>query len=165
MHKSKRICNVIWTNKRHMFLYAHIPSQWQGRVRILVCLGEVDVWRCKKKTSLVHIQYITYVRGVDVADWFRWTYSCQIRSHKRWIGSLNISINISFLIIHKDVMSKGGQNDKTLTHLHLQIRMEKTFTSAWKGHASPKSIYKPMMRHIMHVMVHTRWRKTCTYCR
>lgn len=69
-----------------------------------------------------------------------------------------MSINFSFLIIHKDVMSKGGQNDKTLSHLHLQIRMEKALTLAWKGHASAKAIYKPMMGH-------TRWRKTCTYCK
>ena len=158
------MCNVVWTNKRHVFLYVHIQSQWQGRVRILVCLDKVEVWRCKKNTSLVHIQYITYVRGVDATYQFRGTYSCQIRPHKWWIGSLYMSI-INSLSIHKDVMSKGGQNGKTLSQLHLQKRMAKALTSSWKGHAVPKSIYKPTTWHIMYVTMHTRWRRMCTFFR
>ena len=145
-------------------MIVHIPSHWQGRVRTLVRLAEVEVWRCKKNTSLVHIQYLIYVRGVDVVDWFRGTYSCQIRSHMWWRGTLNMSI-INFSIIHKDAMRKGGQNDKALSHLHLQVRMAKTLTSSWKSHAVPKFVYKPMMGHILHVTVHTRWRRPCTYCR
>lgn len=35
-------------------------------------------------TSPIHLEYTTYMRGVDVADQLRGEYSCQVRSHKWW---------------------------------------------------------------------------------
>jgi hypothetical protein len=35
-------------------------------------------------TSLIHLEYTTHIRGVDVANQLRVSYSIQNRTHKWW---------------------------------------------------------------------------------
>jgi hypothetical protein len=88
MHASKGVACAMWKDKRpvllistnavpvqppctHPDLLTNVPRR-NGAVREAV------------HTSPIHLEYTTYMRGVDVADQLRASYSCQTRSHKWW---------------------------------------------------------------------------------
>jgi hypothetical protein len=108
MHASKGLTCVMWKDKRpvilisthlvpvqppciHLDLLAKVPRR-NGAVRDAI------------HTSPIHFVYTTYMRGVDVADQLRASYSCQTRSHKWWhrvvfflIDTIVVNIYIIYL--------------------------------------------------------------------
>jgi hypothetical protein len=46
-------------------------------------------------TSLAHLEYTTKVRGVDVADHLRSSYTSLTRSHKWWHRVFNYVLDLS----------------------------------------------------------------------
>ena len=85
MHRSQRLSCVMWKDKCPLLLISthalpigfpcvpvHIVPQRNGAVR-----EEVP-------TSPLLLEYSTFMRGVDVVDQIRASYSSQTRNHKWW---------------------------------------------------------------------------------
>ena len=88
MHNSNKIACVMWKDKRPVLLISThaVPVQAPCiHPRFLTSVprrnGPV---RESVHTSPIHLEYTTRMRGVDVADQLRASYSCQTRSHKWW---------------------------------------------------------------------------------
>jgi hypothetical protein len=83
MHDSRT--SVAWRDKKMVrLLSTHTrPVVVEGEERPTVPRRNGAI-REAIPTSPVHLEYTTYMRGVDVADQLRSNYSCQVRTHKWW---------------------------------------------------------------------------------
>jgi hypothetical protein len=79
MHDSRTIASVAWRDKKTVrLLSTHTrPVVVEGEERPTVPRRNGAV-RKALPTSPVHLEYTTYMRGVDVADQLRTNYSCQV---------------------------------------------------------------------------------------
>jgi hypothetical protein len=125
MHDSRDLNYVMWKDKCPVLListhanpigFPYVPRDevphWNGPVRE------------KIPTSPMLLEYTTYMRGVDVADQLRASYSSQSRSHKWWhrvfFALLDIS-EVNSYIMYLD-RCKQGPNPMTIPMTHLQFK-------------------------------------------
>jgi len=82
MHDSRKMCAVMWMDKKPVLLLSTsaLPLSFPCEVVEVPRRGGGQIH--KIKTSPVHLEYTTFMRGVDVADQLHGSYSCQVRSHK-----------------------------------------------------------------------------------
>jgi hypothetical protein len=85
MHDSHGMATVIWKDKRAVVLLSThaLPIDFPCQPRTCVPRRNGALWELVG-TSPIHHEYTTHMRGVDVADQLRASYSCQTRSHKWW---------------------------------------------------------------------------------
>jgi hypothetical protein len=77
MHNSRTIASVAWKNKNLVYLlscYANLVVL-EGEGTPTISHGNGGI-RESIPTSLLHLEYTTYMRGVDVANQLRSNYSC-----------------------------------------------------------------------------------------
>jgi hypothetical protein len=124
MHASKGVACAMWKDKRpillsstpavlvqppctHPDLLVKVPRR-NGAVREAI------------HTSPMHYEYTTYMRGVDVADQLRASYSCQTRSHKWWHRVSFFLIDttvVNMYIIYLSLLRGQRVLSRRMTHL------------------------------------------------
>lgn len=84
MHKVQKLYAVMWKDKKRKCLHSShsLPMEFFCKV-VEVLRREGAVYKLIK-TSPLHLEYTTFIHGVDIADHLRGTYSSQVHSHKWW---------------------------------------------------------------------------------
>jgi hypothetical protein len=138
MHASKEIAYIMWKDKRlvilitthaelvqppctHPDLLAKVPRR-NGAVRDAI------------HTSPIHFEYTTYVRGIDVADQLRVSYSCQTRFHKWWHWVFFFVIDttvVNMYIIYLSLLRRQRVLSRPMTHLQFKTQLCQALLQNW----------------------------------
>ena len=121
MHESQKVSCVVWKDKKSVLLYFTrtklLPSEGE---EIPIVPRKNGVERPNIKTSPIHLEYTTNMRGVDLANHIRSNYSLQVRTHKWWhrvfFSLLDLSTT-NMYVIYKDLWKKHPIGDHPLIHL------------------------------------------------
>jgi hypothetical protein len=85
-HVHRQMGVVSWQDKKLVTLLSTAAPPWGRNVKVLRRIpglrGQLIV-----PSSPMHVQYVEYMRGVDVTDHLRGNYSAQLKSHKWWHNS------------------------------------------------------------------------------
>ena len=85
MHSFCRISSVMWEDKKVVLLVSsHALPVDPPNVPRTVVPQRSGPNQEFLPSSLMHLEYTTYMRKVDVAYQLQASYSCQIQSHKWW---------------------------------------------------------------------------------
>jgi hypothetical protein len=127
----------------------------------------VGAMRKKIQTSPVHLEYTTYMRGVDVADHVRTNYTSMGRSHKWWhcLWDFLVDTTIANMwIIHKTILTDTNRGKETLTHFQFIMSMCKALTQNWDGQKLYTSLLVKDMPRI-HCPIKSHLRRVCVLCK
>ena len=125
MHNSRRVSCYMWKDKRLVLLIStHVPLvQAPVEIPMASVLRRDGAHRSLIPTSSQLVEYITWMRGVDVADQLRASYSCQVQSHIWWhhifFFLLDLTV-VNMYIIYLECCRTNGGSGRTvipLTHL------------------------------------------------
>ena len=86
MHDSWKVACVMWKDKKPVLLISThaLPIQAPYKFPVLtIPRKQGDAWE-GIPTSIVLVEYTRDMRGMDIANQLRASYSCQVRSHKWW---------------------------------------------------------------------------------
>ena len=89
-------------------------------------------------TSPMHLEYTTYMRGVDVdvADQLRASYSCQTRSHKWWHRVFFFLLDttvVNMYVYYLAILRERRVSTIPLTHLQFKGKVCEALTKNWPG--------------------------------
>lgn len=86
MHELRSISAIVWKDKRPvLILSTHmVPLQFPCQFPIACVPCRNGAISESIHMLPIHLEYTTHMRGVDVADQLRASYTCQTRSHKWW---------------------------------------------------------------------------------
>jgi hypothetical protein len=138
MHESRSISCVIWKDKCPVLLISThanpIGFPCVPRDEVPRKNGAV---RERIPTSLVLLEYTTFMRGVDVVDQLRASYSSLTQSHKWWhrvFFSLLDITEVNMYIMYLD-RCKQSRHPVThpLTHLQFKNKLCEALLLGWKG--------------------------------
>jgi hypothetical protein len=140
MHSSKDICFIVWREKRPVLLISTstVPVQLlyiHPRYIVTVLLRN-GVVRDNIQTFLVHLEYTTHMRGIDVADQLQASYSCQSRSHKWWHHVFHFVINqtvVNMYIIYLEHCASERFRRMPMTHLQFKTVLCEALLQNWQG--------------------------------
>jgi hypothetical protein len=91
----------------------------------------VGAVRKKIKTSPIHLEYITNMRGIEVADHVRTNYTSTEKSHKCWhrLWDFLVDTSISSMwIIHKIALATTNFDKHILNHFQFVMSMCRALT-------------------------------------
>jgi hypothetical protein len=109
------------------------------------------------------------MRGVDVTDHLRGNYSCQLRSHKRWLKIFSFLLDQSVVnayIVHGSELEDLGL--RLPTHLAFRISLGKSLVEgALQERAAKKqAAFEPRLQRL--APIHSHWKlklkKKCIEC-
>jgi hypothetical protein len=127
MHDSGTISCVMWKDKKPVLLLSthSVPIQAPCEKVVTVPRRNGAV-RELIQTSPILLEYTTHMRGVDVADQLRASYSCQVRSHKWWhrifFFLLDLSV-VNMYIYYLNCVQHVNERRRPLTPMtHLQFK-------------------------------------------
>lgn len=128
MHVSRTISCVMWKDKKPVLLISTHSNPIQAPCeRVVTVPRRNGVVREQVQTSPVLLEYTTHMRGVDVADQLRASYSCQVRSHKWWhrifFFLLDVSV-VNMYVIYLDCVAHHNLHRRIpippMTHLQFK---------------------------------------------
>jgi hypothetical protein len=165
MHSSNKISSVVWCDKKPvLILSTHAtPIVPVGSTPVTVPRRNAGVV-LQVPTSPVHKEYTTWMRGVDVADQIRSSYSSQVRSHKWWHRLLFFLLDTTVgncHVLHKELCQKLGHRPQD--HMSFQEGLAKEICEPWwvrRGCVSQWNLATPAL----HMLVKTNKRRVCKYC-
>jgi hypothetical protein len=82
----------------------------------------------------MHKEYTTYMRGVDVADQLRASYSCQVRSHKWWHRIFYFLVDMTLVnmyIMYMSILARERIKKVPITHLQFRTEMCRALLQNW----------------------------------
>ena len=139
MHKSRQLSAIMWKNKKLVVIISFHAVHIQFPCQYLVV--SVPSWNgsiCEEiQTSPMHLEYTTHMRGVDVANQLRASYSCQTWSHKWWHQVFFFLIDTSIVnmyAIYLDKCRSCAPPQKPMTHLQFQIQLCEALIQNWEEH-------------------------------
>ena len=123
-HSSHGILCVVWKDKCRVLVLSTntVPVQ-------LPCISPTDFATVPKRigaireeiqTSLIHLEYTTFMKGVDVADQLQASYSCQNRSHKWWHHLFHFLLDqtiVNVYILYLGLHTNNEYMKEPMTHL------------------------------------------------
>jgi hypothetical protein len=126
MHESRGIGCVLWKDKRPVLLLSsHAQPIGFPCQPVDVVPHRNGAIRDEIHSSPMHKEYTTYMRGVDVADQLRASYSCQVRSHKWWHCIFYFLLDMTIVNMYIMYLSiLGRQRLRKVPITHLQFRTE-----------------------------------------
>lgn len=165
MHSSNKIWCIVWCDKKPVLLLStHAlptplvgspPLTEQRRSNRVV----VDV-----PTLLVHKEYTTWIRGVDVANQICTFYSCQVRSHKWWHRLLFFLLDTTVgdcHVVYKELCKKLDKRPPD--HITFQEALVKEMCNDWWVRRGSVSMWN-LSRPALHMLVRTKKRRLCKCC-
>jgi hypothetical protein len=125
MHESRSISCVMWKDKCPVLLISTHANPIG-----FPCMPRDEVprrngaMREKIPTSPVLLEYTTFMRGVDVADQLRASYSSLTRSHKWWHQVSSSLLDITEVNMYIMYLDRCKQSRNPVTHplTHLQFK-------------------------------------------
>jgi hypothetical protein len=136
MHDSRKIGEVMWKDKKSVFMLSTHALPMAFPCEIVEVPRRCGSVKNMIKTSPIHKEYTTYMRGVDVADQLRGSYSCQVRSHKWWHRLFYFLIDttvVNMWILHKTILKQHDRPKDVLTHFKFIMSLCKSLTKNWGG--------------------------------
>jgi hypothetical protein len=88
------------------------------------------------QSSPMHKEYTTYMRGIDVADQLRASYSCQVRSHKWWHRIFYFLLDMTIVnmyIMYLSILGRQRIRKVPITHLQFRTELCRALLQNWKG--------------------------------
>jgi hypothetical protein len=168
MYESHKVSCVVWKDKKSVLLLSThakpVPSEGE---EIPTIPRRNGAERPDIKTSPVHLEYTTNMRGVDVADHIRSNYSSQVRTHKWWHQVFFFLLDLSttnMYVMYKDLWKKHPTSDHPLTHLQFMNGMCKALIQNWPGQDENHILELPHIPHI-HVPTYTKVHRRCVLCK
>ena len=137
MHADHGMASVIWKDKKAVLLLSThaMPVDLPGDSTSTVP-RQTRAVRNLIPTSPIHLEYTTYMRGVDVADQLRASYSCQTRSHKWWhrifwflLDTTVVNMYIYYLALRRE----RGRRVAPMTHLQFKTQFCENLTKDWRS--------------------------------
>jgi hypothetical protein len=137
MHDDRGMSTVIWKDKRPVLLLSTsaMPIGFPC-VPVDVVPRRNGAVREKVMSNPVHVEYTTFMRGVDVADQLCASYSSQTRSHKWWHRVWNFLLDmtvVNMYITYLSILARQRVRKTPMTHLQFRISLCATLTLQWKG--------------------------------
>lgn len=114
-------------------------------------------------TSPAHLEYTTHMRGVDVIDHLRSSYSCQTRTHKWWHRVLWFLVDTT-VVIYLDIWKKKPKGNQPMTHLQFRSELCKSLTQNYEGRNTMGALVLTYIPKI-HVPTYTTVRRRCVRCK
>jgi hypothetical protein len=138
-HSSHGISCVVWKDKRPILLLSTsaVPVQ-------LPCIAPTSIATVPRRngairepiqTSPVHLEYTTFMRGVDVADQLRASYSCQSRSHKWWHRAFHFLLDqtvVNMYIIYLGLCGSAQYRRNPMKHLQFKMQVCQALLQGWR---------------------------------
>jgi hypothetical protein len=118
-------------------------------------------------TSPVLLEYTTFMRGVDVADQLRASYSSQSRSHKWWHrvfwAMLDVTEANMYVMYKHTCRERPNQVTHPMTHLEFKTAFCKAFLVGWPRR---KELNNEVLtdRPSIHMPSHSKLRRPCVVC-
>jgi hypothetical protein len=88
------------------------------------------------RTSPMHYEYTTYMRGVDVVDQLWASYSYQTRSHKWWHRVFFFLIDttvVNMYIIYLSLLRRQQVPSRPMIHLQFKTQLCQALLQNWPG--------------------------------
>jgi hypothetical protein len=137
MHESREINCVMWKDKCLVLLISShaLPIGYPCMPRSEVPRRN-GVVREEIPTSPMLLEYTKFMRGVDVADQLRASYSSLPRSHKWWhrvfFAMLDVT-EVNMYVMYLDRCRQGPNPVKSpLTHLRFKIAFSEALLEGWR---------------------------------
>jgi hypothetical protein len=137
MHEGCGLSSVLWKDKRPMLLLStsatpigfpcvpvDVVSRRSGSTREMII------------SNPMHVQYTTYMRGVDVADQLWASYSSQTQSHKWWHCVWNFLLDmtvVNMYITYLSILARQHVKKRPMTHLQFKTTLCAALTLNWEG--------------------------------
>jgi hypothetical protein len=132
MHGDWRMAAAMWKYKKTVCLIStHARPKAMGEEKVEVPWRNGQFWKMVK-TSPIHLEYKTHMRGVDVVDHLRGNYSCQVRSHKWWHRSFYFMVDTTMVnswILHKEILKSKKKSRNILCHFDFILGMIRALTA------------------------------------
>jgi hypothetical protein len=168
MHESREISCVMWKDKRPVLLIStHAIPIGFPCMPVDTVPRKHGAIREKVPTSPVLLEYTTFMRGVDVADQLRASYSSQTRSHKwwHWIFWAMLDVTEVNMYIMYLARCKEGPNPvrRPMNHLEFKVALCKALLHGWPLR---NIILNEVLTHrpSIHMHSHTHVKRTCVVC-
>jgi hypothetical protein len=118
------------------------------------------------QSSPMHKEYTTYMRGIDVADQLRASYSCQVRTHKWWHHIFYLLVDMTFVnmyIMYLSILARERIKKVPITHLQFRTQMCQALLQNWKGRDWGE---RPLLSHVPVVCCPSYYhkRRDCFVC-
>jgi hypothetical protein len=177
MHDGRDMSCVMWKDKCPVLLISNhampigfpcVPRdevpRWNGATRDFI------------PTSPVLREYTTYMRGVDVADQLRASYSSQIRSHKWWHRIFWFLIDMTEVNMYVMYLSRAAEGpnpiSRPMTHLQFKTALAEALLRSWDRRVDVSNvelthrpeIHMPSPSHLRWPCVVCKRQKPSTYC-
>jgi hypothetical protein len=170
MQESRGICYVVWKDKRPVLLISTsaIPIQVPciHPMHIATVPRRNGAMREPIQTSLVHLEYTTNMKGVDVVDQMRAGYSCQSRSHKWWHRLLHFmwdQSEVNMYIIYLWFCKRPEFAKNPMSHLQFKPQLCEALLHRWPGRERFVAVDNQAMVST-HLLRYTRFFRPCVLC-
>lgn len=121
MHRNRHMVAISWQDKELVTMLSTGADAWSPDV-VVLRRKRGRAGRMVVPSTPVHLQYQTFMRGVDVTDQLRTTYSCQLSSHKWWKKILCFVVDqqlVNARIIHNECYEDLGM--PLIDHMHFNM--------------------------------------------
>jgi hypothetical protein len=137
MHESRGIACALWKDKRPVLLLStHVQPIGFPCQPVDVVPRRNGAIRDEIQSSPMHKEYTTYMRGVDVADQLRASYSCQVRTHKWWHRIFYFLLDMTIVnmyIMYLSILDWQRQKKVPITHLQFRTELCRALLQNWNG--------------------------------
>lgn len=124
MHVSGTIAVVVWMDKKSVLMASTSAPPIAPLGASTTVPRFVGTLHINNPTSPIHLEYTTYMRGVDVGDELCGTYSTLPKTHKWWHCLFFFLLDTSMVsawLIH--CAFAKDTNVAALTHLEFRLRL------------------------------------------
>lgn len=165
MHNSREIACVMWKDKRPVLLIStHALPIGFPCVPVPTVPRRNGARRDPIQTSPIHLEYTTHMRGVDVADQLRASYSCQTRSHKWWHRVFYFLLDttvVNMYVIYLGTLHRRRHPRRCISHLQFKTRLCDALTQNWHGRGG---VVDEEEDERPHLPTWSRLRRACIVC-
>ena len=166
-HVHRQMGVVSWQDTKLVTLLSTAAPPWALRIQVLRQKKGLR-GRLILPSSPMHTQYVEYMRGVDVTDQLRGSYSCQLRCHKWWLKLFHFIVDQSLVNRYVTwVREMEAMGLRTKPHLAFKIAVGKQLVEAAIA-ARGKGSTGPVRRWRRPPATHTHFRsplrRRCVVC-
>jgi hypothetical protein len=139
MHDTWKMACILWKDKKPVLLLSiHALPIGFPCVHVSTVPRRNGTVQEDIMTSSMHLEYTTHMRGVDVVDQLRASYSTQNRTHKWWhrifFFLLDMTV-VNMFIIYLAECKRRLQ--KPVSHLQFWVKLCETLVHGWEPQRHP----------------------------
>jgi hypothetical protein len=168
MHESRAISCIMWKDKCSVLLIStHAIPIGYPCMPVDTVPRRHGVVRDDVQTSPVLVEYTPFMRGVDVADQLRASYSSQTRSHKWWHRIFFAMLDVTEVSMYIMYMSRYNEEENSIkhpmNHLEFKVALCKALLQGWM---QCTNISNEALTHrpSIHMPSHTSLKRACVVC-